>query len=707
MYKQVTLEVSLKPFKQTDDDYVRSVCRKIFSQWQGLLRNCETVSIMLWASDGSEILDYAGNDCDQFQWAYYIGNANLPLNVTGDDLKNPHSCKYFYMENPPKMTYGILKKIVSTLKEEGKRAFPDKKILVGHTFDIGPEFAISDFKYNRHTEICTGTKLDRLGFVDCTAVLKGDDRCYAAYKNGIPEGTPIGLFLGKQTNEFLKDMGMDFIWLSNGFGFSADPWSLNGKVFDGKKFYPEKLKTTRQKVFEFWKQFRSGCPGFPIRTRGTNNTVGIDYATDAVPIYDIYNGNFGIDPPPNSPWAALNDNYGLEIMGHMTRICELPNNEFLFRYYIHDPWWLNSPWYDRYGGQPMDIYLPCAVSRIDENGRVQTADNLSVLSIDNSFGDMPDACVNEPLPHLLKAKKDAGDKPAPLVLVYPFREYSTTVDEKLIAEIYYGDNFICEAINNSLPLNCVTSSDNFLRQDLSIYSASVLISPVPENREVKRKFEKHCENGGKVIFYGSKERLEEVSHIKAELVDVQKSPKEMRKSLEKFGFVIDFKVYDENKKTTTFTLANSNNGIFLSCYNQTTALDTYLKFPLGAPAFIGKDAIIENSVARYNFAVSEHLECRAFVNQKDGVVSVREKHPCNKKLRRRIEISGLKDATVCFFAEDYCKENLFVGTEEAMDFDPEEFKGFTLCKDAFGTYYKGEHLNGRFVFSMPFREYLK
>jgi hypothetical protein len=144
--------------------------------------------------------------------------------------------------------------------------------------------------------------------------------------------------------------------------------------------------------------------------RGTNNSVGIDYATDAVPLYDIYNGGFGITPPPNSPWAAINDNYGLEIMGHMTRVCELPGNDFLFRYYIHDPWWCNSPWYDRYGGQPHDIYIPMAVSRINDHGKVETAQNLNLLSIDNSFGDMPDSCANEPIPHLLKAKKDAGDE---------------------------------------------------------------------------------------------------------------------------------------------------------------------------------------------------------------------------------------------------------------------------------------------------------
>ena len=109
----------------------------------------------------------------------------------------------------------------------------------------------------------------------------------------------------------------------------------------------------------------------------------------------------------------------------------------------------------------------------------------------------------------------------------------------------------------------------------------------------------------------------------------------------------------------------------------------------------------------YNFDTSEHLECRVFVKQKGGVVSVKEKHPCNKKLRRRIQVTGLKDATVCFFPEEYAKNDLFVGTETVMDFDPEEFKGFVRVTDEFGTYYKCDHVSGDLVFSMPFKEYIK
>ena len=79
---------------------------------------------MLWTSDGSEMLDYNGNYSDSFEWACFIGNANRELlrNNETPDI-SPHERKQYYIENPPVMTYGILKKIVSVLKQEGKKQF--------------------------------------------------------------------------------------------------------------------------------------------------------------------------------------------------------------------------------------------------------------------------------------------------------------------------------------------------------------------------------------------------------------------------------------------------------------------------------------------------------------------------------------------------------------------------------------------------------
>ena len=79
MFKTVNLEISLKPFKQTDDNYIREVCKGIFEQWRPLLKNRKTVSVMLWTADGSEILDYSGDMSREFEWCCYVGTANNKL----------------------------------------------------------------------------------------------------------------------------------------------------------------------------------------------------------------------------------------------------------------------------------------------------------------------------------------------------------------------------------------------------------------------------------------------------------------------------------------------------------------------------------------------------------------------------------------------------------------------------------------------------
>jgi len=509
MLKNITFECSLKPFKQLDDAYVRSVCETIFSDWKPLCQKTEMVSILLWVGDGSEILDYQGNLDAEFDWGMYAGSANTRV-MTWYPARDPereglHARSYLYTDNPPVFTYAKLKKIIATLKEVGKEVLGEGKVIrVGATFDPGPEFANSSFKYERHREICTSSVMSTCNFVCAYATLHADNYHYVGFPDGIPEGLPFGTFLGRQSKHFLTDLGYDYIWFSNGLGFGRDTWAATGAIFDGKEFNYDQIASVRKDVFDFWGYFRAECPDFPVETRGTNLSVGIDYAKDGVPLYDIYNGGFDMLPPPNSPWAALDGDFGLELMGYLSRIAELPENEdYLFRYYIHDPWWMNSPWYDRYQGQPHDIYMPLACARVNKAGKVQPPTHWAFLTIDNTLGGMPESCVLEPLPHLLKGLKEVPDEVAPVVWVYPFREYCSTLDAGYMRRMFSGDWFVRGAINHGFPLSMVVSTDNFMGHDPKTYEKSVIFTPVPEKDSAFEKYVlTYIQNGGKVLFYG-------------------------------------------------------------------------------------------------------------------------------------------------------------------------------------------------------------
>ncbi|MBQ2274857.1 MAG: hypothetical protein II334_05250 [Clostridia bacterium] len=704
MWKTVTLELSLKPFKKTDDDSIRQVAKKVFTQWRPLIKDRETVSIMLWTSDGSEILDYNGKMDDTFDWCRYMGTANSEFLKEGENPEtNIHDCTHLYMENPPVMTYDILKRIVSILKEEGKKAFPNSKILVGETFDLGPEFARSDFKYRRHREVCSGAVLDKCGFLDCTEKLKGDNRPYAAYENGIPDGTPIATFLGKQAKIFLADMGFDYLWLSNGMGFSANPWDLDGKIFDGKGFHSEKLENVTKLVFDFWRLFKEACPDVPIYVRGTNNSAGIDYATDGVPLSKIYDGSFFETAPPNSPWAAINEDFGLELMGHLTRICEMPKDRFMFRYYLHDPWWVNSPWYDRYGQEPHDIYLPMSLSRIDENGNVQTAEDFNILSIDNTFGELPDNCVNETVPHFLKAEKNAADDISPLVWVYPLSEFTSAKTNDALEEMYNGDMFIRNAINGGFPLNCVVSTDNFLKTPLSVYKKSALLCPLFAREEVFAKLKDFENKGGKVIYYGSPVFAEKYGVT--DFVNYHDTtPNLLLTALCKTGYSI--KHNRKTDKKIVMTLSPYDNALWLAVYNGNMQTETELEFPLGAPIFTNTDTEIRNGKSVYRFARSEYRECRVFIKQNSGLVELKELAPVSAVYHRKLLLTGLENATVYIFPENTKDKTLAVShIGHFADATPVHDTSFKRVEDEkYGVIYKAENISGDRHILLPYKK---
>ena len=506
--KKCNLEISLKPFKETSDQYIEQVCRTLFRQWMPLIDQSETVSVMYWAADGSEILDYKGDLTESFEWGKYMGGAN-PRGWDKEqdpEKKGLHSRCYLYIENPPVFTYGDFARLNRIMKRVGQE-MTGKPVLLEATFDPGPEFAVSPFKYQRHTEILRGVAMGPKSFVCCYGVLDGDKVHYAAFPKGIPDKTPFGTFFGAQCRHFLRDLGFDLLWLSNGFGFGTESWGVAGAVFDGERFELEKLPETQQRILDFWRLFRKECPNLRVETRGTNLTVGIDFATDGVNYQALYSGSFDFLPPPNSPWAALDGDFGLEICGYLSRIARLPEQDYLFRFYVHDPWWVNSPWLDRYEGQPHDIYLPLAACRMNGQGEVEPPRYLSLLSVDNTYGELPERCPREVIPHLLRGYETCPDAVSPLLWVYPFTEYQDITAQGYSAQKpFFEDWYMRNAINAGLPLATVAATEEFcsaLFLNPQALEGRIVVSPFPTpDSSWEKGLLAFLEQGGQVMLYG-------------------------------------------------------------------------------------------------------------------------------------------------------------------------------------------------------------
>ena len=519
-FRSVTLEMTLKPLRDPSDAAMREVCRTLARQWRPLIQDADSLAVLLFAADGSEILEYTGDASAEIEWARYIGFDNPAGPIPGDPGNEAlHSRAYLYRDDPPRYTYADLKRLVTVFRD-ALHAETGLPVRLGAFFDPGPEFAHSPFKYERHPEICMGGSMGQKSMVCCYARLHADERAYAGFPDGIPEGTPFGRFFGRQCERFLSDMGFDYLWLSNGFGFGMETWRATGALFDGKVFHPERAGEVRDTILEFWRLFREECPHVPVETRGTNLSTGMDLASDGVPLKAIYEGGFNLAAPPNSPWAAINGDFGLELAGWMSHIVELPSPDCLFRFYTHDPWWLNSPWLDRYGREPHDIYLPLTVGRVTGDGAVHGPDRLAFLTVEDSFGHMPDQVPEETIPHLKEAWRHRPDRPGPLVWVYPFTEYHDRLfhEPDRIGEVFFGDWFIRNAINNGLPLNTVVSSENalrILRERPAVFEESILLLPLPDaGSALARALCDYVRRGGRALFYGP------IAHGDAELLSL-------------------------------------------------------------------------------------------------------------------------------------------------------------------------------------------
>lgn len=522
----LTLELSAKPFIDPGEERMREVAATMFRQYESLAACAAQISVLLWLSDGSEILEYTGELDRNFEWAYWFGLANIPDNENGwksrpdapeREKRNLHEFPVKYFPSAGPRPYRWIKRLVYVIKEVG-REMTGKPVRVGTIFDIGPEFAVSPFKKDKHPELSRGP----IAFIACDLPMHADSGPYAAYPSGVPEGTPFGEFLGKQFRVFARDIGLDYLWLSNGVGFGRSPWGIGGVLFDKHRFFAEKADEAVGAMLRFWREFKKACPDIPVETRGSNFSAGVEIATDAAPLRELYAENL-IVPPVNSPWAALDFKSGLEIAAWMTHVAELPDQIFPYRFYAHDPWWLNSPWLDRYGREPWDIYLPLSVGRITAEGKTEGANSVSILTVDDSLGRMPDQVPREIIPHLFDALENAPDSPGPIIWVYPFDEYSELVRgrERFPECVFNEDFFLGETIQSGAPVNTVISTGNFRKLADSgsrVLDASILLVPVTaadgRNLEVLKAF---LARGGKAIFYGSlktaSEELLQILHL--------------------------------------------------------------------------------------------------------------------------------------------------------------------------------------------------
>ena len=508
-YQRVALETSLKPFANDfTPEGIRNTCLHLWANWERLVERCQEICVLLWVGEGSDIYEWHGDMDEPITWAQSIGfcNYDRPGAFPQDVRHYRINRSVPYRDALPVIRYRDLKGIIQQLRDTAREKL-GREILIGATVDPGPEFAESTFRFEKHPEILTpggGVRMHMMHFITHHCSMNADPTRYAGFPDGIAAGTSFGTFLGRQFAAVRRDLGFDYIWLSNGLAYTHFPWGYRGELFEGERFASELAAEQREKTNQFWRDFRAACPDAPVEVRGTNFSVGMDIASDGCSHADIAAIGGLQRPPCNPPWGSRA--LGLEMVSFLSRISKSPTDRLCYRFYLNDPWFVSNAWYDYYNKEPFDIYVPMSASRMNDDAGVDAPTDLSLLTIDTHLGELLRDEANEVTPHFLLAAEDRADAPGPVTWVYPFDEYDRALKEnpERLGRVFMHDWFICQAVNAGLPLNTVCSSDRFTALAAAgKLPDTIYVAPAPAvDWACGEAILRHVAAGGKALFYG-------------------------------------------------------------------------------------------------------------------------------------------------------------------------------------------------------------
>jgi hypothetical protein len=208
---------------------------EFFDHYADWFAYVDEVVVTFATGNGDHILNYRGRRHwdDTFDWARYNcfggpeNNAHdhnlgwlTRVREGGERSDNPYMAGPMVIVSEAEMCYRDLAQIYTALR--GEAASRGIRLKVVEYLEPGPEFCRSEWKTVRHPEAARGSADAggniATGLIDVCSTLNEDNRAYAAYPDGLAEGTPTAEFIAGQTAAFLRDFELDGVFLGNQFG---------------------------------------------------------------------------------------------------------------------------------------------------------------------------------------------------------------------------------------------------------------------------------------------------------------------------------------------------------------------------------------------------------------------------------------------------------------------------------------------------------
>lgn len=119
----------------------------------------------------------------------------------------------------------------------------------------------------------------------------------------------------------------------------------------------------------------------------------------------------------------------------------------------------------------------------------------------------------------------------------------------------------------------------------------------------------------------------------------------------------------------------------------------------GAPLLLGLETKLEKGNSTYVMPTAWNRECRLFITQNDGIVSCKELHSGQMGIKKRFQVTGLKNGIIRVYPQDDVTVQTFHAyVNSDYPWKTGQFP-FALGDEKLGKYFLIENVTGNLVVS--------
>ncbi len=220
-------------------------------------------------------------------------------------------------------TYNDVKKLINLLKNVAKKKYNISGLKVG-TYVLGWDNAyfgnLAKFS-QKHPYLFLPGIYYEVNVLDIEGEIKADPQYYGAYPDGIPEGTPVTEFFGKQWGSLSKAVGFDAIILRDAM-FGPGTYKRVGPYGAVAPADPEKVDSWNRATADLVKFTKLGNPDALVIGYSNGATAVGDWRVNCVDLEAIAKEGY-MDAYIDQSWAGAWNEVGVR-----HRAMEYQNNSF-------------------------------------------------------------------------------------------------------------------------------------------------------------------------------------------------------------------------------------------------------------------------------------------------------------------------------------------------------------------------------------------